>query len=101
VWGALSGDLCAPHDWLVEFQTPPYSLDAFGQALDTALKSANSDYEAKRYKDMVLRPPRIHSAPLGTFHNWLKSKGKLGGQNKVPRLMNDRSLIEELLVSGF
>ena len=48
---------------------------------------------------MVLRPPRIHSAPLGTFHNWLKSKGKLGGQNKVPRLMNDRSLIDELLAT--
>ncbi|MFZ9155427.1 MAG: hypothetical protein ACO22A_03665 [Schleiferiaceae bacterium] len=84
----------------MEFRTPPYSLEAFAQALDNALKAANSDYEAKRYKNLVLRPPRIHAAPAGTFHNWLKSKGKLGGQNKVPRLMNDRSLIEELLVTG-
>ncbi|MGA1364875.1 MAG: hypothetical protein ACO31C_08045, partial [Schleiferiaceae bacterium] len=89
-----------PHDWLIEFRTMPYSLEAFAQALDSALKAANSDYEAKRYKDLVLRAPRIQAAPVGTFHNWLKSKGKLGGQNKVPRLMNDRSLIEELLTAG-
>ena len=55
--------------------------------------------QAKRVGSMVLQPPRVHVAPPGTFHNWLKSKGKLGGQNKVPRLMNDRSLIEELLVA--
>jgi hypothetical protein len=96
-WWAPAGEAGGGHDWLVEFQTPPYSLEAFGQALDTALKATNSDYEAKRYKDMVLNPPRIHAAPTGTFHNWLKSKGKLGGQNKVPRLMNDRSLIDDLL----
>jgi hypothetical protein len=98
-WWAAAGEAGGGHDWLIEFRTPPYSIEAFGQALDTALKASNSDYEAKRYKSMVLQPPRVYLAAPGTFHNWLKSKGKLGGQNKVPRLMNDRSLIEELLVS--
>ena len=100
-WWAAAGEAGGGHDWLLEFRIPPYSIDAFAQALDTALKASNSDYEAKRYKSMVLQPPRVHVAAPGTFHNWLKSKGKLGGQHKVPRLMNDRSLIEELLVSGF
>ncbi len=57
----------------------------------------NSDYDAKRFKDMALRRPKVHNAPPLTFYNWLKSKGKLGGQHKVPRLSNDRTYVEEIL----
>ena len=64
--------------------------------LDTALKSLNSDYEAKRYKDIALRLPVIQELPGGTFYNWLKSIGKLGGQYKVPRLCNDRHIVSEI-----
>jgi hypothetical protein len=65
--------------------------------LDTALKSINSDYEAKRHKDIALRMPFIHSLKKGSFTEWLRKKGKLGGQHKVPRLSNERKLIEEIL----
>jgi len=65
--------------------------------LDEALQNLNSDYAAKRYKNLVLSFPRIHPVSADYFHQWLKSKGKLGGQNKVPRLSNDRKLIEEIL----
>jgi hypothetical protein len=64
--------------------------------LDTALKSLNSDYESKRYKDIALRPPVVRAVPEGTFYKWLKKKDKLGGQHKIPRLSNDRTIIEEL-----
>jgi hypothetical protein len=64
--------------------------------VDNALKSLNSDYEAKRFHGMVLKEPIIHSVPKNTFYNWLKSKGKLGGQNKVPRLSNDRKYVEDI-----
>ena len=64
--------------------------------LDNALKSLNSDYEAKRYKDMALRLPIVKLLPCGSFYEWMKSKGKLGGQHKVPRLSNDRDFIEEI-----
>jgi len=64
--------------------------------LDCALKSLNSDYEAKRYKDMALTLPQVHAVPEGLFHQWLKSKGKLGGQHKVPRLSNDRKYIDDI-----
>ncbi len=84
------------HEWLIEFENPPSNIGYFNDVLDTALKSLNSDYEAKRYKDMALRPPIIRSVPQGTFYNWLKNKNKLGGQNKIPRLSNDRTLIEEI-----
>ena len=86
------------HEWLIEFDTPPQSLDAFAIALDTALKNCNSDYEAKRHKDIALRMPIVQAVPVGTFKNWLKSKGKLGGQHKVPRLSNERTIIEEIKV---
>lgn len=86
----------ATHEWLIEFEEAPDQIDFFTDALDNALKSLNSDYEAKRYRDMVLRPIIVKPVPKGTFYQWLKKKGKLGGQNKVPRLSNDRKLIEEL-----
>jgi hypothetical protein len=85
------------HEWLVEFETAPADLQLFTEALDTALKSLNSDYEAKRYKDIALRMPILHSMKPGSFNAWLKSKGKLGGQHKVPRLSNERVLLEEIL----
>jgi hypothetical protein len=85
------------HEWLIEFEVPPADLDYFTETLDNALKSLNSDYEAKRFHDMVLRPPVIKILPPSTFYNWLKAKGRLGGQNKVPRLSNNRNFIEEIL----
>ncbi len=85
------------HEWLVEFDKEPSSLDHFAVELDKALQSINSDYEAKRYKDIALHLPRLHMMPKGLFNEWLKSKGKLGGQHKVPRLSNERTLIEEIL----
>lgn len=85
------------HEWLIEFSKPPGDIDYFKNALDNALKSVNSDYEAKRYKDITLVPPKITTLPQGTFYKWLETKGKLGGQNKVPRLYNDRKYADELL----
>jgi hypothetical protein len=85
------------HEWLIEFEKIPDNIDYFAETLDTALKSLNSDYEAKRYKSMALRKPLIKMLPEHTFYNWMKSKGKLGGQHKVPRLSNDRKFVEEIL----
>lgn len=85
------------HEWLIEFRTPPADLPAFAEDLDLAIQSINSDYEAKRYKNMTLNPLRLHQARSGLFYDWLKAKGKLGGQHKVPRLSNSREYLEELL----
>lgn len=85
------------HEWLIEFETAPDNLEYFTELFDTALKSLNSDYEAKRYHDMVLAPPIVHAMPAGTFYRWLKMKGKLGGQHKVLRLSNNRDMVEEIL----
>jgi len=85
------------HEWLIEFEQAPVDLQVFTAELDTALKSLNSDYEAKRYKDIALRMPVLHALKRGTFNAWLKSKGKLGGQHKVPRLSNERAMLEEIL----
>lgn len=86
------------HEWLVEFVVPPADLKLFEKLLDENLQKINSDYEAKRYKDIALKNLVLHVLPPGTFHEWLKSKGKMGGQNKVPRLSNQRKLLEEILV---
>jgi len=85
------------HEWLIEFDREPDSLDHFRELLDTTLKSVNSDYEAKRYKDISLDKPLVHIARRELFYDWLRSKGKLGGQHKVPRLANHRDYIDELL----
>jgi len=87
----------AAHEWVIEFEKPPQNPDYFCETLDNALKSLNSDYEAKRYKNMILKPPIIHIAPTNTFYRWMKERGKLGGQNKVPRLSNNRKYIDEIL----
>lgn len=84
------------HEWLIEFEQSPASTDKFAYELDCALKTLNSDYEAKRYKDLALTIPQVHAVPEGLFHQWLKSKGKLGGQHKVPRLSNDRKYIDDI-----
>lgn len=84
------------HEWLIEFEKEPENLNQFILELDAALKIMNSDYEAKRHKDIALRMPVVKAVPKNTFNNWLNSKGKLGGQHKVPRLSNDRKLIEEI-----
>jgi hypothetical protein len=84
------------HEWLIEFEKDPSDLKKFTEILDTTLKSINSDYDAKRFKDINLIKPTVRAVPKGTFRNWLKAKNKLGGQNKVPRLANNRDIIEEL-----
>jgi len=86
------------HEWLIEFDKPPADLHQFTIELDTALKNTNSDYEAKRHKDIALRLPIVHALPKGSFTAWLRSKGKLGGQHKVPRLSNERTMLEEILL---
>ncbi len=85
------------HEWVIEFEELPCPLATFVQEMDDALKSINSDYEAKRQKDIALRMPIVHVMPKGGFSQWLKNKNKLGGQHKVPRLSNERKLIEELI----
>ncbi len=88
------------HEWLIEFEVPPQSLKQFAEILDNELKKVNSDYEAKRYKDLALQMPIIQVAKKNAFHNWLKSKNKLGGQHKIPRLFNKRIYLEEILAFG-
>jgi hypothetical protein len=87
----------ATHEWLIEFSHAPESIEYFTEMLDNALKSLNSDYEAKRYHNLMLKMPVVKKVPENTFYNWLKSKGKLGGQYKVPRLSNDRNYVDEIL----
>ena len=84
------------HEWLIEFEKEPADLNKFVTLLDDTLKKVNSDYEAKRFGDIALSRPRIHKLPKGAFNQWLDSKNKLGGQHKVPRLSNDRVIMEEL-----
>lgn len=85
------------HQWLIEFEQEPESIDKFRDVLDETLKQLNSDYEAKRYKNITLAPPIVTVARENLFFDWLKSKGKLGGQNKVPRLANNREYMDSLL----
>jgi hypothetical protein len=85
------------HEWIVEFDKHPTDINEFTNTLDARLREINSDYDAKRAHELALVKPTIHVAPQGTFYNWMKSKGKLGGQNKVPRLSNSREYVEEIL----
>lgn len=82
------------HEWMIEFERQPDDFQRFCELLDAKLRELNSDYDAKRYKDMALGFPVIHNLPDGTFYRWMKERGKLGGQNKVPRLANERGYIE-------
>ena len=85
------------HQWLVEFSVMPRNMEAFANILDLSLQQINSDYEAKRYKDITLQPLELIVARPGVFHDWLREHGKLGGQHKVPRLSNSREYIEQIL----
>jgi hypothetical protein len=87
----------AAHEWIVEFEKTPSDMSVFIDVLDGELKKINSDYEAKRHKSLILHRPILHLAPIGSFYNWLKKKNKLGGQHKVPRLSNNREVLEEIL----
>lgn len=93
----MEGKEKGAHEWIIEFKTPPSSMDVFTTVLDRSLQELNSDYEAKRYNNTTLKAPTVHSARHNLFYDWLKSKNKLGGQHKVPRLSNSRNYIDELL----
>jgi hypothetical protein len=93
----MTGATNGAHEWIIEFDKLPCALEEFTRLMDKALQSINSDYEAKRHKDIALRMPIVHIMPKGGFAAWLKEKNKLGGQHKVPRLSNDRKQLEEML----
>lgn len=106
--GALVGDFTAGpvymgdgsrgrHEWIIEFSKEPNDRETFFATLDATLRQVNSDYDAKRFQDIALLKPLVHCVPLGTFYNWMGRRNKLGGQNKVPRLSNDRAYVEEIL----
>jgi hypothetical protein len=94
----ISSSSKGSHEWIIEFEKEPSSINQFIDILDNTLQSINSDYEAKRFKDLNLVLPVVRAVPAGTFNKWLKAKNKLGGQNKVPRLSNTREYIEDLYV---
>ena len=93
----MDSDAQCRHQWLIEFSHRPESIEQFATILDTTLQQINSDYEAKRYKDITMQPLEVIPARANLFNDWLKSKGKLGGQHKVPRLSNSRDYISEML----
>lgn len=92
----MSGKEKGAHEWMIEFRNPPESIEYFSKVLDEQLQNFNSDYEAKRYNNMTLSPLVVNVARNNLFYDWLKEQGKLGGQNKIPRLSNDRSYLEQL-----
>ena len=93
----MKGKEKGAHEWLIEFKTPPKDINYFNELFDNALKSLNSDYEAKRYNNITLNKPKINVARTHLFHDWLKQNDKLGGQHKVPRLSNTRDYLDDLL----
>jgi hypothetical protein len=93
----FKGEEAGGHEWIIEFETQPKDLEKFIDVLDQTLREINSDYDAKRFKDMALKRPKVHNAPTDTFYKWLKARGKLGGQHKVPRLANNREYVDEIL----
>ncbi|WP_324023716.1 GH3 auxin-responsive promoter family protein [Maribacter sp. BPC-D8] len=93
----MEGKEKGAHEWIMEFRTLPQDFSAFVEIFDNALKSLNSDYEAKRLNNITLNAPLVHIARKNLFYDWLKSNDKLGGQHKIPRLSNKRDYLEELL----
>lgn len=92
----MSSDSKGAHQWMIEFDTAPNSMERFTSVLDLTLQEVNSDYEAKRYKNLTLEAPHIVAVEPGTFYKWMQKRGKLGGQNKIPRLANNRKYLDEL-----
>ena len=92
----MSSNKTGSHEWLIEFSDEPKDLEKFTKTLDNNLKKINSDYEAKRYKDSTMKMPKVIKARSGLFYDWLSSKKRLGGQNKIPRLSNSRDYLDEL-----
>jgi hypothetical protein len=93
----FQGDEAGGHEWIIEFEKQPDNKERFTDIMDATLREVNSDYDAKRFKDMALRRPLVHVAPEGTFYTWMKNRGKLGGQHKVPRLANERIYLDDIL----
>jgi hypothetical protein len=93
----MKGKEKGAHEWIIEFKKHPDDIDTFNQLLDAFLQEVNSDYEAKRYRDITLKFPKIHTARKDLFKDWLKQNDKLGGQHKIPRLSNSREFLEKLL----
>jgi hypothetical protein len=93
----MKDDQTGAHQWIIEFFKEPDDRESFITCLDESLKALNSDYEAKRHKDITLEKPHLVAVPQGTFYRWMKKRGKVGGQNKIPRLSNDRQYLDELL----
>ncbi|WP_018674793.1 GH3 auxin-responsive promoter family protein [Riemerella columbina] len=93
----MTGNESGAHEWLIEFNQTPHDMETFIRIFDDHLKSINSDYEAKRYNDMTLKTPVVHQAQPQLFYRWMATRGKLGGQNKVPRLSNNREFLDPLL----
>lgn len=93
----MEGKEKGAHEWIIEFKIPPVDLEKFTETLDLNIQALNSDYEAKRYNNMTLNRLKLHVAKSNLFYTWLRDKDKLGGQNKIPRLSNDRHYLEELL----
>jgi hypothetical protein len=85
------------HEWIIEFKKAPRDIEEFSRILDAALRKINSDYDAKRAQDLALVAPIVHCVEEGTFYKWMKKRGKLGGQNKVPRLSNSREFVDDIL----
>jgi hypothetical protein len=108
ITGAIIGDYTAGpiyfkeggkggHEWIIEFKKDPSELNTFIEVLDDTMRQLNSDYDAKRYKNIALQKPVVHPVRQGTFYNWMKKRNKLGGQNKVPRLVNSREYLDDIL----
>ena len=85
------------HDWIIEFSKEPKNINDFMSDLDLFIQNNNTDYKAKRFKNITLDKPILYGARKNLFYDWLKSKNKVGGQNKIPRLSNDRKFFDELL----
>ena len=93
----LNDDQEAAHEYIIEFESEPDHMERFIQIMDQELKNLNSDYEAKRSADLMLHLPKVVKVPENTFFSWMKARGKIGGQNKVPRLFNERKYADEIL----